>query len=49
MMKLREDDKVISCGVFTSNDENFNFTGGGSVKIGNVKITSKAAMGNKMF
>jgi len=47
MMKLREKDSIISCGVFTSDLESFNFFGGGSVLVGNVKVTTKTAMGNK--
>ena len=49
MMKLREKDSIISCGVFTSDLESFNFFGGGSVLVGNVKVTTKTAMGNKMI
>ena len=49
MLKLREGDKVMNCGVFTSDDDVFHFYGGGSVKVGEVKLTGKTAMGNKMI
>ena len=49
MLKLREGDKVINCGVFTSDDDVFHFYGGGSIKVGEVKLTGKTAMGNKMI
>ena len=49
MLKLREGDKVMNCGVFTSDDDVFHFYGGGSIKVGEVKLTGKTAMGNKMI
>lgn len=47
MMKLREEDKVNACNIFTSNEELFTFPGG-SVLVGDVKTTGKTAMGNKI-
>lgn len=49
MLKLREGDKVMNCGVFTSDDDMFKFYGGGSIRVGDVKLTGKTAMGNKMI
>ena len=52
MLKLREKDVVIACGVFTSNCESFTIPRGNSkinVKIDIVNSTSKAAMGSKVF
>ena len=49
MLKLRENDKVINCGVFTSDNDVFSFYGGGSIQVGDVKVTGKTAMGNKMI
>ena len=49
MLKLRENDKVVNCGVFTSDNDIFNFYGGGSIRVGDVKVTGKTAMGNKMI
>ena len=49
MLKLRENDKIINCGVFTSDNDVFSFYGGGSVRVGDVKVTGKTAMGNKMI
>ena len=48
MLKLREGDTVIKCSVHTSDAESFNFSDAGSVIVGNIKITGKAAMGTKM-
>lgn len=52
MLKLRENDKVIKCGVFTSNCESFAVPRGNSVITVNtdiVKPTTKTAMGSKIF
>ena len=49
MLKLRENDKIINCGVFTSDNDVFSFYGGGSIRVGDVKVTGKTAMGNKMI
>ena len=52
MLKLREKDVVIACGVFTSNCESFTIPRGNSkinVKIDIVNSTGKAAMGSKVF
>lgn len=49
MLKLRENDKIINCGVFTSDNDVFSLYGGGSVRVGDVKVTGKTAMGNKMI
>lgn len=52
MLKLRENDKVIKCGVFTSNCESFAVPRGNSVITINtdiVKPTTKTAMGSKIF
>ena len=52
MLKLRENDAVIACGVFTSNCETFTIPRGNSkvnVKIDIVNPTGKAAMGSKVF
>lgn len=49
MLKLRENDKIINCGVFTSDNDIFNFYGGGSIRVGDVKVTGKTAMGNKII
>ena len=49
MLKLRENDKVVNCGVFTSDNDVFSFYGGGSIRVGDVKVTGKTAMGNKMI
>ena len=52
MLKLRENDAVTACGVFTSNCETFTIPRGNSkvsVKIDIVNPTGKAAMGSKVF
>lgn len=49
MLKLRENDKIVNCGVFTSDNDVFSFYGGGSIRVGDVKLTGKTAMGNKMI
>ena len=52
MLKLRENDTLIACGVFTSNCETFTIPRGNSkvsVKIDIVNPTGKAAMGSKVF
>ena len=49
MLKLRENDKIINCGVFTSDNDVFSFYGGSSIRVGDVKVTGKTAMGNKMI
>lgn len=52
MLKLREKDTVIACGVFTSNCETFTIPRGNShtdVSVGIVNPTGKAAMGSKVF
>ena len=52
MLKLREKDAVIACGVFTSNCETFTIPRGNShtdVSVGIVNPTGKAAMGSKVF
>lgn len=52
MMKLKEGDKIVNCGVFTSDNETMTVKRGNKVatiNVGIVSTTSKAAMGNKIF
>lgn len=52
MMKLKEGDKIVNCGVFTSDNETMTMKRGNKVatiNVGIVSTTGKAAMGNKIF
>ena len=49
MLKLREGDKVIACGVFTSDTETLTITPSMKVYVGVVNPTGKAAMGSKVI
>ena len=52
MMKLKEGDKIVNCGVFTSDNEAMTVKRGdkvATINIGIVSTTGKAAMGNKIF
>lgn len=52
MMKLKEGDKIINCGVFTSDNETMTVKRGNKVvtiNVGIVSTTGKTAMGNKIF
>ena len=48
MLKLREGDKVVACGVFGSDDETLSYNGKGA-KLSVVSTTGKAALGSKVF
>ena len=48
MLKLKEGDAVVACGVFTSDNDSISYNGKGTV-LSAVSVTSKAAMGNKLF
>lgn len=52
MMKLKEGDKIVNCGVFTSDNETMVVKRGdkvATINVGIVSTTGKAAMGNKIF
>lgn len=48
MLKLKEGDTVVACGVFTSDNDSISYNGKGTV-LSAVSVTSKAAMGSKLF
>lgn len=48
MLKLKEGDTVVACGVFTSDNDSISYNGKGTV-LSAVSTTGKAAMGSKMF
>lgn len=48
MLKLKEGDTVVACGVFTSDNDSISYNGKGTV-LSAVSVTGKAAMGSKLF
>ena len=48
MLKLKEGDAVVACGVFTSDNDSISYNGKGTV-LSAVSVTGKAAMGSKLF
>ena len=48
MLKLKEGDTVVACGVFTSDNDSISYNGKGTV-LSAISVTSKAAMGSKLF
>lgn len=48
MLKLKEGDTVVACGVFTSDNDSISYNGKGTI-LSAVSVTSKAAMGSRLF
>ena len=48
MLKLKEGDTVVACGVFTSDNDSISYNGKGTV-LSAVSVTGKAAMGSRLF